>query len=619
MSPIHPAHLLQHVLWAYGAFCILMYHMSHAQQNIKIQQHPPTYFEQTDSKLYLEHDAIGIELQLHVPEVVSMGQKTLEAHYSYFLTLFNQTVPTRGPSSMEDHLQKLLHLYLHQIDLHPTILSPAHSATHHAAMTLERKILELSKDMKFPHPDPMHQHRQDTRPWDLSRVKRELNVNLDANAVVQTFINGIFSIFHMHSISEVRKGLRNQAKRLDKLSQFTVAYARKTTALLSQLAAQVDNLESQFQAVTTDLALIMVSSNMAGELLTGLTELYQGIIPTAAMTPSEATSIFKALLEQARKADQHLVLEHPAQLFKLEVTTYVRAAGPISGLFNPLDNTAPERYDYFCLLTVPTIRPRSGFTTYFFSNNPFRLPSGEHVIWNQDQGLFAVKPTIYPQEAEYTFIPHHAIQRSCRKYPSAWLCSAPVVHKRSCISDLFHNSSAHCTTTKPLQDEAHLVHSEHTLFYFPNNTQIMVTCPQVAPVQQWVQGLIQIQDKPGCHLTSSVLSYTFNGARPSVTIGKATHAVIPPTIFNLTVPKYSAPSNNSLATQVLDLQESISDFQSALNDTLHEQGAEDDDILTLYVLAITALAASTALAIFCLYHIIKACIINRRAAHQPNE
>ena len=99
----------------------------------------------------------------------------------------------------------------------------------------------------------------------------------------------------------------------------------------------------------------------------------------------------------------------------------------------------------------------------------------------------------------------------------------------------------------------------------------------------------------------------------------STHAVIPPTIFNFTVPKYSAPSTNHLATQVQDIQDSISAFKSSLNDTLHEQGAEDDDILALYILAITALAASTALAIFCLYHVIKACIINRRAALPPNE
>lgn len=622
MSPIRPAHLLHYTLLAYGFFCISVYHMSYAQSNIKIQQHPATYFEHASSELYLEHDAIGIELQLHVPEVVSMGQKTLKAHYEYFLTLFNQTVPKQGSSSKEDHLQTLLSLYLHQIELHPNcdILSPAHSATHHAAMILEQQILELSRDIKFPHPDPLHQDRQATRAWDLSRVKRELNVNLDANAVVQSFFNGIFSIFHMHSISEVRKGLRNQAKRLDKLTQFTVSYARKTTSLLGHLSVQVNNLESQFQAVTTDLALIMVSTKMAGEILTSLTELYQGIIPTAAMTPSEASSIFQSLQKQARKADQRLVLEQPAQLFKLKVTTYVKDTGTIVGLLNPLEPaTAPRQYDYFCLLTVPTIRPRSGLRAYFFNNNPFRLPSGKSAIWNQEQGLFAVRPTIYPQEVEYSFIPHQAIQRSCRKYPSAWLCDAPVIHKRSCVSDLFHNTSASCTTTSPLHDDAHLVHSEHLLLYFPNDTKIMITCPQSAPVHQRVQGLIQIEDRPGCQLTSSVLSYTFNGVRPSVTISKTTHAVIPHSAFNFTVPKYSDSPTNHLATQVQDIQDSISTFRNSLNDTLYDQGSDNDDILALYILAISALAASAALAFFCLYHIIRACIINRGAAVQPQD
>ena len=252
MSSHNPAHILKSLLFVYGLFLSLMYHMSHAQQNhVKIQMHPATYFEEASSDLFLEHEAIGIELQLHVPEVVAMGHKTLKAHYEYFLTLFNASVPVQNLTPIEDHLQQLLILYQENIDKYPNLLSPAHTATHHAAMVLEQQILELSKDLKFPQPDTQHHDRQHSRAWYSSRTKRELNVNVDANAMIQSFFGGIFSIFHIHSISEVRKGLRNQAKKLDKLSQFTVSYARKTTSLLGQLARQVNNLEEQFQAVTT--------------------------------------------------------------------------------------------------------------------------------------------------------------------------------------------------------------------------------------------------------------------------------------------------------------------------------------------------------------------------------
>ena len=225
-----------------------------------------------------------------------MGHKTLFAHYQYFLTLFNQSVPQQANSTTdEEYLQTLLALYQHNWELYPNLLSPAHAATQQAAEVLQQQISELSKDQKFPQPNLEYSDHQQTSAWYSSRFKRELNVNIDANAMVQSFFNGIYSIFHIHFINELRKGLRCQAKQLNKLTQFTVTYARQTSNLLGQLSKQVSHLEDLFKVVTTDLALIMVSSKMAEEVLTGLNDLYQGIIPTSAMTPSEAQAIFTQL------------------------------------------------------------------------------------------------------------------------------------------------------------------------------------------------------------------------------------------------------------------------------------------------------------------------------------
>ena len=193
------------------------------------------------------------------------------------------------------------------------------------------------------------------------RAKRGLDVKIDRNAMIQSLFNGVFSIFQFHSISELRKGFRNQAQKLDKLTLFTFSYARKTNTLLNQLANQVNNLESQFQEVTTDLALIMVSTKMADQMITGLNELYQGIIPISAMKPSEATSIFQSLQQQARTADLHLVLDGPGELFKLKATTYVKNTSPLLQLYVPLLSTPPPpMYDYFVFITVSTVKPSTG-------------------------------------------------------------------------------------------------------------------------------------------------------------------------------------------------------------------------------------------------------------------
>ena len=375
MAKPSPTKVFQATTIGYWFLLVLIYHMFYTQINnkIRIQSHLCTYFEQSPSKIYLEHDAIGIELQLHVPEVLSMGYKTLKAHYQYYLTLFNSSVPEQGPKSDQDHLQQLHELYSTQIQLYPSVLSPAHYAAHHAAMILQQQFQELSQDLQFPLLEDKHHDRQQTRKW-YSRAKRGLDINIDRNKMIQSFFNGVLFIFQLHSISELCKGLRNQAKKLDSLTQFTFNYARKTTILLLQLANQVNDLESQFQGVTMDQALILVSSEMARQMLTGLNNLYQGIIPVSAMTPSEATSIYQSLQQQERAADLHLVLKGPEELFKLKATTYVTDTNPSMDYY-VFSLGAPEQtpiYDFFVFITVLTVKPSKGLSAYHLYNNNFQ-------------------------------------------------------------------------------------------------------------------------------------------------------------------------------------------------------------------------------------------------------
>ena len=345
-------------------------------------------------------------------------------------------------------------------------------------------------------------------------------------------------------------------------------------------------------------------------MLTGLNNLYQGIISVSAMKLSEAKSIFQSLQQQARAADLHQVLDGPGELFKLKATTYVKDTNPLLE-FYVASLSAPEQTQiYFVFITVPTVKPSKGLSAFHLYNNPFRLPSGESVKWNVNEGLFGVHLTIYPQKVDFMFIPDQFIHRTWRKFPLAWFCNEPLSHKRSCISDLFYNLSAMCSTTKLIQDKAHLVHSEHPLFYFPAKTQI----------QMWVQGLIQIEDRPRCQLSSAVLSYTFNGEKPKLTIDKATHAVIPKSLFIFTILNYTKPPAHNFLAQVQDTQQSISNFNRSLHESTSDNGGEDIDILVLYGLVILALSLMSGIASFCLYHIVKAWRSNREAnANSSNE
>ena len=54
-------------------------------------------------------------------------------------------------------------------------------------------------------------------------------------------------------------------------------------------------------------------------------------------------------------------------------------------------------------------------------------------------------------------------------------------------------------------------------------------------------------------------------------------------------------------------------------ETKLEDGDEYDDVFILYALVITALSATSAMGSFCMFHLIKACILNRKnQANNPN-
>ena len=81
-----------------------------------------------------------------------------------------------------------------------------------------------------------------------------------------------------------------------------------------------------------------------------------------------------------------------------------------------------------------------------------------------------------------------------------------------------------------------MVRGHHPLFYFPEAMEILIMCPESPPTQTRAQGLVQVEDRPGCQLTSNAISYPFNGAKPQVAISKDTHAVLPNSAFNFSVP-----------------------------------------------------------------------------------
>ena len=83
---------------------------------------------------------------------------------------------------------------------------------------------------------------------------------------------------------------------------------------------------------------------------------------------------------------------------------------------------------------------------------------------------------------------------------------------------------------------------------------------------------------PNCGLTSSVLSYTFNGAKSKVTISKTTHSVIPNSFYNFSFLDLTNQPVHNFSAQLKDIEQVIYDYLKALNETRRDNSEEDPDM-----------------------------------------
>ena len=127
--------------------------------------------------------------------------------------------------------------------------------------------------------------------------------------------------------------------------------------------------------------------------------------------------------------------------------------------------------------------------------------------------FFGLHQTLYPEEAEYIVIKTADIHKICRPLLKMYLCKTPTITRPSCVSDLYHGLSDNCQTRSPNLDSTIMPPSKNNLFFFENNTNLLIKCPEGFDKLQ-VSGLIQVQDKPNCQLVTEDFAFTLPGQNP---------------------------------------------------------------------------------------------------------
>ena len=132
---------------------------------------------------------------------------------------------------------------------------------------------------------------------------------------------------------------------------------------------------------------------------------------------------------------------------------------------------------------------------------------------------------------------------------------------------------------------------EHLLVYFPESTEMLITCVgEIFEQRLEVAGLVSIEDRPNCLLTSSMMTYFTNGRKPLFTINSNLSKTIPSFLYP--DPPVMVQSNN--------ISESLTDIIATFNHSNTNEAifGTTHDLYQYIFIATTALIVITFITVF---------------------
>ena len=74
------------IAFSYMLIMVGMLHVNHVHarnKHLGVQAFPSTFFQPAGKQVFVQHDSIGIELSLHIPDILSMAEEALYHHKKY--------------------------------------------------------------------------------------------------------------------------------------------------------------------------------------------------------------------------------------------------------------------------------------------------------------------------------------------------------------------------------------------------------------------------------------------------------------------------------------------------------------------------------------------------------
>ena len=456
-----------------------------SSQHLKVVPHPATYFQE-EKPVYTRYDYAGVLLVLPIDQVVN---HTIDA-----LQLVNKL-----NISDNQYLRKRAYFLLHkQESVTSKMVNLQNNIDAHVipeedflqAVQPPQEQLE-DQDYQWQRVPRSVTHVQPALVPDLVRYRREININLDVGQAISSFWNGVTQIFYGTNIKETQRAVTNLAVKVEHLQDYVKDYSQKVTVLMEKLSTTMFSKISAAESAQLAFMILDEAEESLDLLGAALTPILQGFIPSVVMDAASIVHIFETVQENVAAKGLILGINDPNEIFTLKTTTYQRNG------------------NWELLLSLPTMMLEDKMEGFQLINFP-KIQNDVPLIWDVEEALFAASPMIYPDHISYVQIPRQQLSETCTEYESVYLCHAPIKHTPSCLSDLFHNKTNHCSPKRAEDVPTLVTTSKNLFFFFLNETRVLLDCPHHHQ-KVILKGLYTIEDKPHCKISTADFTYHMNG------------------------------------------------------------------------------------------------------------
>ena len=540
---------------------------------LEVTNHPSTYFD-IIKPIYNDFTHYGIYIKLPIGDVLRHAKAAIRFIHSLpYDQSANRKLATANSSSPAGGNN------IKTAELDPTLVWSAsmNQMLRLKVEALAGKITEMERSIEA-HANPasslyeamaLHQRSQ-------TRFGRSVNIDFDVSGAIHSFFDGVSSIFHFVSMRQLQQSVTNLQITQTRMEDFTVNFATKMVSLLETLEMKRREDTNTLSSILTSFMILDEAESAMDVVNEAITPLLQGIIPTYVVTPAALVEMFDEVKEGAAQNGLELAIQSPNEILKLKPMTFQR-------------NEA-----YELVISLPVVDPKTAFQSYHLVNLP-ALRKQSATVWDLPDIVYGLRPTLYPKTAEHVAIEVKDIPTVCDEYYVVYLCHVPTITQPDCVADLFHNLSTNCLTRTMTYVPTLVRATQSVLFFFKENTNALLQCgDDVARVS--LKGLVRIEDRANCLLTTDHFTYTFVGNTPSRMFQTDAPKVVD---FDLMPDPPEVSVRSDIEDQVSIIERMIGNFNNSTEERQPIQQSPPINYISLAIglLTLTSLVLMTVLAI----------------------